>query len=171
MSYQSTTKRNKKCNPSTFTSKNVQIDCGLGDRKKLNKTNVPLRDMNNELSRPLNMPDGIPNTIKHKSLATIMQNTMPVSIPFIDFMTHHSDTMLHGQENISKDCEEKDLRTNVSNQCLQDGIGKEHISIRECKGKECLPMKSMGRSPIHHMVATTKVLYEECIEMLVHVGW
>ena len=85
-------------------------------------------------------------------------------------MTHRYDTMLHGQENISKYCEKKALCTNVSNQCLQDDIGKEHISIRDCKGKECLPTKSIGISPIHHMVATTKVLYEECIEILVHVG-
>ena len=127
--------------------------------------------MTNELSRPLDILDGIPNTIKHKSLATIIQYTVPVSIPFIDFTTHHSDTMLHGQENISKYCEEKALCTNVANHCLQDNIGKQQNSIRECKGKECLPMTSMGRSPILHMVATTKVLYEECIEILVHVGF
>ena len=115
MAYQSITKRNTKHNLSTFPSKNVQIDCRLGDRQKRNKTNVPLRDVTNELSRPLDMPDGIPNTIKHKSLATIMQNIVPVSIPFIDFTMHCSDTMLHGQENISKDCEEKALHTNVPN--------------------------------------------------------
>ena len=71
--------------------------------------------MTNELSRPLDILDGIPNTIKHNSLATIMQNTVHVSIPFIDFTTHRSDTMLHGKENISKDCEEKALHTNVPN--------------------------------------------------------
>ena len=59
MAYQSTTKRNTKRNLFAFPSENFQTDCGLGDRQKINKTNVPLRDMTNELSRPLDILDGI----------------------------------------------------------------------------------------------------------------
>ena len=115
MAYHSTTKRNTKCNRSTFLSENVQTDCGLGDRQKINKTNVPLRDMTNELSRPLDMPDGIPNTIKHKSLATIMQNTVSYQFHSKNLRRIVMILMLHGQENISKYCEKKALCTNVSN--------------------------------------------------------